>query len=165
MRNYNNFMYFIQPNKFAISDTGAFASSHRTFDVAFNDLANNELLLNLLSLYYIQGNHATKYTYDTRALFFAGYLSAFEKNQQIENQKYQKLICNPTVRLLVLDDNILHIVSNLIKNKLTYNYKCTKCSFEHINVSRPLDYELCQAVIPMGTQHMVKCRGKLVEIK
>ena len=77
----NNFFYFIQVGKYNICDLEFCSKSEKTFDISLFDLANNEKLLNLLHLYYMQGNYGVKYTYESRAKWFCGYLSAFKTDK------------------------------------------------------------------------------------
>ena len=100
-----NFFYYISVNNFLICDVELCSESERTFDMPFFDLANNEALLNKLGLYYIQGNFGATFTYESRAKWFCGYLSAFSTNK---DELYQKLITNPTVRLLITNDELLN---------------------------------------------------------
>jgi hypothetical protein len=106
-----SYIYF-NHSQFVIADIENCAQSERTFDVQFFDLANNEKVLNLLNLYYMQGNYGVKYTHESRAQWFAGYISAFNTKQQTEMR--EKLITNPTVRLLVLDDKLLRQIQTLL---------------------------------------------------
>ena len=110
----NNFFYFIKEGKYLICDLENCEKSKRTFDISIFDLANNEKLLNMLQLYYLEGNYET--TYESRAKWFCGYLSSF--NTREKSKQYQKLITNPTVRILISDDSMLATIELLIKLNL-----------------------------------------------
>jgi hypothetical protein len=107
-----NFFYFISEQKYLICDPEFCAKSERTFDMSFFDLANNEVLLNKLLLYYIEGNYGVKYTYKSRAEWFAGYISAF--NPDNKGEMYEKLLTNPTIRLMVEDEKLLGQVKKIL---------------------------------------------------
>ena len=104
--------YFISKGNFSICDLECCHKSDRTFDMPFYALANNENLLNKLKLYYMQGNYGASYTYDSRAKWFCGYLSAFCQN---DNGQYNKSLANPTIRLLIEDDVLLDEVKTLLR--------------------------------------------------
>lgn len=108
----NNFFYFSQINKYLICDVESCSKSERTFDMPFFALANNEKLLNKLALYFIQGNYGVRYTYESRAKWFCGYLSSLSLDD--DNKKYNKLITNPTVRLLIEDETLLKEVKDIV---------------------------------------------------
>lgn len=72
-----SFFYFISPGQYTICDLEYCRKSDRTIDVKLFDLANCEKILNLLHLYYLQGNFGVTYTYQSRAEWFCGYLSSF----------------------------------------------------------------------------------------
>lgn len=106
------FFYFIQQGKYFISDVDACNKSERTFDMKFYDLANNEPLLNKLGLYYIQGSFLNPFSYEKRAKWFLGYLSSFSLNKDIY---YEKLLKNPTVKILLEDEKLLESVKEYMK--------------------------------------------------
>jgi hypothetical protein len=106
-----HFIYF-KTDKYVLSDVDYCAESERTIDVFFFDLANNENLLNLLKLYYMHGNYGVKYTFESRAKWFAGYISAF--NSKDDSSMHAKLIENPIVRLLITDPDTLQKVKALL---------------------------------------------------
>lgn len=109
-----NSIYFISRDKYIIADVECCAKSERSFDMPFYDLANNAKLLNQLRLYYMQGNFGVRYTYESRAEWFCGYLAAFsmEDNERYDSH-YNKLLTNPTIRLLITDDELLERIKNL----------------------------------------------------
>ncbi len=110
VQQYNNPIYYFNTNgKFCISDLGCCAESERTIDVKLFDIANNEELLSILNLYYLQGNFGKTYTYQTRVEWFCGYLSAF-KNGEREKYQYEKSLTNPTVRILIEDKSMMDVV-------------------------------------------------------
>lgn len=106
----SSFFYFIAKGKFAICDLEYCSKSERTFDMPFYALANNEKLLDKLHLYYVQGNYRVRYTYDSRAKWFCGYLAAFYPD---DKGRYEKSLTNPTIRLLIEDDVLLAEVKNI----------------------------------------------------
>lgn len=106
-----NHIYFNTNGKFFICDLEICAKSDRTFDMPFYDLANNEKLLNELHLYYMLGNYGVRYTYDSRAKWFCGYLAAFYPD---DKGQYEKTLANPTIRLLIVDKMLLAEVKNMI---------------------------------------------------
>ena len=92
-------------------DTSNLNSSYNLHkSLSFFDLANNEKLLNKLQLYYIQGNYGTRYTYESRAKWFYGYLSSFSFNRD----KYKNLLTNPEIRLLVEDKELLTEIKSIL---------------------------------------------------
>jgi hypothetical protein len=105
-----NFFYFISKQKYLICDPEFCAKSKRTFDMSFFDLANNEVLLNKLLLYYIEGNYGVKYTYKSRAEWFSGYINAFGKTEGM----HEKMLTNPTIRLLVEDEKLFEQVKIIL---------------------------------------------------
>jgi len=103
----NSFFYFIsidrvgklQRNRYLICDPELCAKSSHSFDMMFNDLANNEKLLAVLNLLYLRGHKDWP-------RMFANYLSAFCNNQVRRQAMYTKLQTNPKVRVLVTDDEL-----------------------------------------------------------
>lgn len=108
-----DFFYFTsKEDDFIIGDLSQISASNRTFDVKFSDLANNEKLLNLLNLYYIQGNFGVTYTHQSRFEWFCGYISAFVPSQSEEMR--EKLITDPVVRILILtEDKLKNVIACL----------------------------------------------------
>ena len=96
------YFYFISPYKYSISDPELAESSDRIIDVKIHDLANNTkalMLLNLPQLY--TGSNGIYHTYESRAKWFCGYFSSMERPRN--NDMYENLLSNPTVRILVTD--------------------------------------------------------------
>lgn len=110
----NRFFYFINQQGYTISDIDCCAISESTIDINLHDIANNETLLNLLNLVYIDGNFGVTYTYESRAKWVCGYLSAFISNSERSDSMYAKALTNPTVRLLVTDDSLFEKVKKLL---------------------------------------------------
>lgn len=106
------FFYFVSPDSFNISDPEYCSCSDRTIDMKLHDVANNENLLRLLHLWYMEGNYGVSYTYESRAKWFCGYLSAFKEGAKGELM-YEKAITNPTVRLLILDEDLFEKIKQL----------------------------------------------------
>lgn len=107
-----NHFYFISQNNYLICDLENCNESLNTFDIKLFDLANNEKLLDLLGLYYMQGNYGARYTYESRAKWFCGYLSAFSIPN--DKEQYEKSITNPMVRLLINETELLLKVKAVI---------------------------------------------------
>lgn len=105
--------FYYSSKEHSICDTACFQPSDRTIDISLFDLANNEKLLDLLCLYYMVGNCGVTYTYESRAKWFAGYLSAFSTSSQ--DEKNEKLNTNPTVRLLILNEELFVKIKAIIK--------------------------------------------------
>ncbi len=116
------YLYFVNRGKFTIADLEAISQSERTIDIDFNDLANIEPLLSKLNLYYMQGNYGVKYTYESRAQWFAGYICAFSSDDE-GNDIRIKLLTNPTVRILVEDKKLLVEIETILD---TYYENCLK---------------------------------------
>lgn len=110
---HNLFFYLAFSGKFHICDTENCSKSERTFDLKLFDIANNEKLLSLLNLYYMQGNYGNKYTYQSRGEWFCGYLASFSSGE-LSKLQYQKSKTNPLVRLLIEDEPLLSSVRDLI---------------------------------------------------
>lgn len=98
-----NFIYY-KDEGFVIADLDFCEKSERTFDIRFNELANNENLLQKLNLVsmYCNSKDGTKW--------FANYLSAFNT----QNGMYEKLKQNPLLRILVLNDALLSEVKLIL---------------------------------------------------
>jgi len=62
----------------------------------------------------MQGNYGVSYTYESRAKWFCGYLSAFKEGAKSELM-YEKALTNPTVRLLILDEYLFEKIKSLLK--------------------------------------------------
>lgn len=108
-----NFIYYSnKENGIVLADIDYCSQSDRTLDIRLFDLANNEKLLNKLHLYYIHGNYGKKFTYESRASWFCGYLSSLNSK---EKGKYKKLITNPVIRVLVTNNNLLTEVKKVLK--------------------------------------------------
>lgn len=113
-KNKKTFFYFISKGQYTICDVDFCSPSERTFDISFFDLANNEKLVNKLKLIYIHGIFLNIVTYESRAKFFSGYLSAFSNDREKEKAKYEKLITNPMVRVLVEDEELFNQIGKII---------------------------------------------------
>ncbi len=110
----DTFYYFIREREFVISDLEGCAKSEKTFDLPLFEIANNEKLLDKLKLYYMTGNYAVSYNYDSRAKWFVGYLSAFKKQGERATGQYNKSLTNPVVRLLIEDKKLFEEISKII---------------------------------------------------
>lgn len=96
-----NNIHKITQGQYIIGDVGFCKESSRTIDIKFFDLANNEKVLDLLGLYYLQGNYGVRHTYESRGKWFYGYINSFSKHN------YDYLLNNSEVRLLIEDENLL----------------------------------------------------------
>lgn len=110
----DKFFYHIYSNRYVIADLSLCAKSERTFDIALFDLANNENLLNALYLIYMSGRLGVTYTYQSRAEFFCRYLCEF--NESSKEAKLEKALLNPTVRLLIQNDELLTKVKQILNH-------------------------------------------------
>ncbi len=111
----SSFFYFTKKDKFAICDLEYCSKSENTFDMPFYALANNEKLLDKLLLYYMKGNFGVRYTYNSRAQWFCGYLAAFYPDGK---GQYEKSRTNPTIRLLIEDAVLLAEVKNIVQGNI-----------------------------------------------
>ena len=109
----NSCHYFVSPGRYTISDLDFCSKSKQTIDMNLYDIANNSDLLNLLHLFYMQGNYGATYTYKSRAEWFCGYLSAFKRGDKAD-RFYNKALTNPIVRLLVEDENLFEKVEKTL---------------------------------------------------
>ena len=109
----NNFFYFNSRGKYCIGDLVLISKSDRTIDIKLFDMANNEKLLKVLNLYYIHSGFGSTYTYQSRAEWFCGYLSAFNSVNEIPQN--EKSLTNPTVRILVEDQTIMSDIIDCLK--------------------------------------------------
>jgi len=109
-----SFFYFVSNNKYLICDIDSCSKSERTIDILFFDLANNETLLNKLQLYYMNGGYGRTYNYESRGKWFAGYIGSFSKVSKHSDAVLEKLSTNPTIRILVLDENLWREIQPLI---------------------------------------------------
>lgn len=107
-----NYIYYQDAKRFCIGDPDFCEKSERTFDLTFYNLANNKELLNALQLYYMYGNYGVTYTFESRAEWFCGYISAFRDNNQDAINK--KLLTNPIVRLLIMDKLLIEKTKNIL---------------------------------------------------
>lgn len=100
--------YFYVKGRYCIYSL-EFPKSERTIDISFFDLANNEKLLNLLSLHYSTSKNKVNdhHTYETRAEAFCSYLS----NNRTDLK--QKILKNPTVRILIEDKELLDKIKKI----------------------------------------------------
>lgn len=112
--NTENSIYFVSLCQYSICDLECCAKSERTFDMSFYDLANNEKLLSQLNLYYMGGGFGVSYTYESRAKWFCAYLAAFSmEDGERHDSHYKKLLTNPTIRLLITNEELLERIKNL----------------------------------------------------
>ena len=99
-----NFFYYINRDKFSICDIAYCRKHDNTIDINLFDIANDKKLLKILNLVYIGDKD---YTYEKRAEWFCGYLSAF-KNGDISEKQYEKSMENPVVRILFTDISLMN---------------------------------------------------------
>jgi hypothetical protein len=112
-----SFFYFISPQRYLICDPEYCAESDRSFDIKLFDLASSEKLLDLLRLFYMgNGGIGINHTYESRAAWFCGYLSAFTRGEHQESSpRRQKMATNPTVRILIQDEKLFESIKQLKK--------------------------------------------------
>jgi hypothetical protein len=112
-----SFFYFISPQRYLICDPEYCAESDRSFDIKLFDLASSEKLLDLLRLFYIgNGGIGINHTYESRAAWFCGYLAAFTRGEHQESSpRRQKMATNPTVRILIQDNELFESIKKIIK--------------------------------------------------
>lgn len=118
----NNFFYFIDKS-YIISDAECCAKSNRTFDIQLAFIANYKQLLNELRLFYLFGGVMNNITEEYRMKWFANYLSSMSTHRK--DDKYQKLLGNPTIRLLITDEVLLNKVRTLDIETLSSQYTLT----------------------------------------
>lgn len=106
----NSFFYFTSKDEYFICDLDMCQKSDRTFDMSLFELANNRKLLDKLSLIYMIGNYGVRYTFQSRAEWFCGYLDAFSSSQE----QYEKSLTNPTIRLLIENDTLLQEIKTIL---------------------------------------------------
>ena len=99
-----NFFYTIEKGKFLICDINHCSKSERTFDIKSFDLAKNKDLLEILKL-----------TYFPKIKDFCIYLSEFI--WQDRKKRYDKLMKNPTLRILVEDKELFIDVLRIFNPK------------------------------------------------
>lgn len=107
----NSFFYFIMSNEYFICDLDMCQKSERSFDMSLFELANNQKLLDKLALYYMAGNYGVRYTFESRAEWFCGYLATFSNNF---NDQYQKSLTNPIIRLFIENDTLLQEIKTIL---------------------------------------------------
>ena len=100
-----SFIYYTVKQKYLISDLDFCAPSERTIDIPFNTLATNEELLDKLNLV---SNFTDK---PDGAKWFASYLAAMDSPKSSE--LYNKLLTNPMIRLLLIDDELLKSIKTI----------------------------------------------------
>lgn len=118
MEKSNNYIYLVLENMI-ISDPDYMRESEGTFDISIFDLANNEPILDLINLSYMRGNYGVRYTYQTRAEWFCGYLSAYGGKDK--DGRYEKLLTNPVVRVLISNEELMKKVKALKSNENNIN--------------------------------------------
>ncbi|MFT7614315.1 MAG: hypothetical protein ACI9J3_003297 [Parvicellaceae bacterium] len=101
-----NFMYLIT-SSLIIADFDSCEKSSRTIDVSVFDLAKNEKALDKLNLISMYAN-------TPKAIkFFCNYLASFGSKTSKEAE--EKLLTNPTVRILIQDEQIRKDLKNILK--------------------------------------------------
>ena len=106
---YNNFYYY-KKDDFIIGDQELIAISERVFDIPFFDFASNIELLSKLKLdIVIYPDRKKSATW--MASFFGQLQNLFEK----QDACYDKLIKNPTVRILVYSDELKQSISHILE--------------------------------------------------
>ncbi len=119
-----DYFYFINKD-YIICDLNVSGESDRTFDISFFDLANCEALLNKLGLYYIYGSYGMNYTYESRAKWFGGYLTAFTGDSKKSTLMHQKLMTNPTLRIIITNKELLSNINKIITPKKINVLSCS----------------------------------------
>jgi hypothetical protein len=100
-----NFCYLAFDSEYSIWDLSEVDKSDRTIDINVNELAVNEKLLDLLKLESLYSNRPNAVN------FFCCYLSAFGKDN---SEKYDKLITNSILRILVVNEELLKEIKKVI---------------------------------------------------
>lgn len=98
-------IYLILKGKFIFADPAHIRASERTFDIRFNDLAENRALLNKLNLssMYIGSGKEAEY--------FATYFAAF--HEKSPGMIREKLLTNPVIRILVESEETMDYIKKL----------------------------------------------------
>lgn len=109
------YRFQLSGSKFIICDINSCAESERTFDIPLFDLANDEVLLSKLHLYYIDGNYGAPYTFESRAKWFCGYFDSLFKGDASQDL-YKIFITNPILRLLITDTTLFKEIKTIFKN-------------------------------------------------
>lgn len=110
---FRSFFYYIRENHFAICDVDLCSKNWQTIDMKLFDLANNEQILWHLNLHYMSGGFGKHYTDQERAKWFCGYLASF--NEKKDKQMLDKALTNPTVRLLLIDDELRKYITGQLR--------------------------------------------------
>jgi hypothetical protein len=97
--------FFISERKFTIGGVNSMSKTDRVIELDFFQLANDCSLLSLLHLYYMNGNYGAFYTYETRAEWFAGYISSLTRTEK-SDERLNYLESNPRIRIVIQDDSI-----------------------------------------------------------
>ena len=105
METTKNFCYLTFADEYSVWDLNGIEKSERTIDINFNLIATNEKLLDLLKLESLYCNRTNAVN------FFCCYLSEFGKDN---NEKYSKLITNPILRILVVNEELLNEIKKVI---------------------------------------------------
>lgn len=104
-----NYFYLVIEGKFLIADPEFCADSDRSFDIKTSDLSQDGFLLeklNLVSMYHNDPEYAFP--------FFCSYLSSFGSPSV---ERCEKLRSDPTLRVLLTNDNLFHDIFNYLTEK------------------------------------------------
>lgn len=102
-----NIYYLFRSEDYYIVDKGTCSKSERTFDMKFFDFFENDELIKVLDLNYDLNLRDLKD--DKRIRKFANLITTYDK------EKVYKLMTNPTIRILIVDEKLLIEVLKVLK--------------------------------------------------
>ncbi len=107
----NDSFFYHTNDKYIICDTKCCAKSSSTFDMPIFDLASNRVLVDKLNLLNCRFGLGFDNSYNGIGKYFCTYLSSLYKN---DRGRYDKMITNPTIRLLIMDSKLLEEVKKIL---------------------------------------------------
>ena len=107
------YFYLIRDSKYVMCDTDLCAQSERSIEIRLFDIGSNKELSELLFLPCFINPYGYG-SYDDYGRMIAGYINSIKVEWNYS--KYEKMITNPTVRIVFMDTFLLEKVKELLNS-------------------------------------------------
>lgn len=119
------YFYLIRDSKYVMCDIDLCAQSERSIEIRLFDIGSSKELSELLFLpcFIDPYPYGARHSYDDYGRMIAGYINSIKVDWNYS--KYEKMLTNPTVRIVFMDTFLLEKVKELINGKEEKS-KCSK---------------------------------------
>ncbi len=167
------YFYLIRDSKYVMCDIDLCAQSERSIEIKLFDIGSSKELSELLFLpcFIDPYPYGAKHSYDDYGRMIAGYINSIKVDWNYS--KYEKMLTNPTVRIIFIDTFLLEKVKELLNRKEYKKNDAFRCAYELIfskQLLRPnvwREYPICKSCGGTGNAYAglneidcEKCKGR-----